>query len=103
MFLRRSQLNGEVRGGYILRVLLPTQLDLICEQAEDAEKTGQCAPALDFVDQLISIHIFVVPRASLEWRLSSSREYLNGSVYDTIEIPILIERDTVSCNESSGL
>lgn len=32
------------------RLLLPTQLDLVCEQTEDAEKTGQRASAPNFVN-----------------------------------------------------
>lgn len=86
-----EQLRETLYGNMLF--ILPTHWDVFCKQAKDCEQTGQRASASDFIQQLVAIHIFIIPQVAWNFRLVARLGIdLDHSIDDKVEAFVLIER-----------
>jgi hypothetical protein len=73
--------------------VMPTHRDIFCEETENGKQAGQRPPTPNFVQQLIAIHVFIVPQVvSNFWLVARLCVDLDHSIDNAVEAFVLIER-----------
>jgi hypothetical protein len=85
-------------------IIMPTHWDVFGEEAEDSEQAGKRSPTSNFIQQLISVHVFTVPKVALDfWLVARLRIHLNHSIDNTVEALVLVQGERVPGDKSSSL
>ena len=73
--------------------ILPADLDVLREQAEDSEQARQCATRPDLVEELVAVHVFFIPYAAAArvGRLTRLRIHLYVAIDHAIEAVVLVK------------
>jgi len=87
----------------VRRLILPTHFHILSEKAEDCEQTRESSATPHFVQQLIAIHIFMVPGALPSHGLACLGKDLYHAVDDTIKTLVLIQEHAIPRDQSPGL